>query len=109
MVWNPKQGVAFYSVKYGNIFNNQKTSYIEIIKDELKEEKSETESENGEKLTDKSNYLNLLKNKENDMTIELNNNTNRGTPLQVRSAKLKSRKIQIFNLIFFLIKYWLYF
>ena len=78
-----------------NIFNNQKTSYIEIIKDELKEEKSETESENGEKLTDKSNYLNLLKNKENDMTIELNNNTNRGTPLQVRSAKLKSRKINL--------------
>jgi len=78
-----------------NIFNNQKTSYIEIIKDELKEEKSETESEDGEKLTDKSNYLNILKNKESAMTIELNNNINRGTPFQVRSAKLKSRKINL--------------
>jgi len=78
-----------------NVFNNQKTSYIEIIKDELKEEKSETESENGEKLMDKSSYLNIIKNKESAMTIELNNNNNKGTPLQVRSAKLKSRKINL--------------
>ena len=78
-----------------NIFYNQKTSYIEVIKDELKEEKSETDSENGEKLMDKSRYFNILKNKESAMTIELSNNTNRGTPKQIRSAKLKSRKINL--------------
>ena len=78
-----------------NIFNNQKNSYIEIIKDELKEEKSETESENGEKLTDKINYMNILKNKGSVMAIKLNKNTNSGTPFQGRSAQLKSRKINL--------------
>ena len=44
-----------------NISNNQKNSYIEIIKDEIKEEKDENENENEEGIIDRNNYVQILK------------------------------------------------
>ena len=52
-----------------NISNNQKNSYIELIKDELKEEKNESENENEERIKDKNSYIHILDKKRNELFL----------------------------------------
>ena len=69
-----------------NISNNPKISYIEIIKDELKEEKNENESENEEKKMNKGNSSQISDNKKNGII-------NNDSILQEKSVITQNRKI----------------
>ena len=74
-----------------NISNNPKISYIEIIKDELKEEKNENESENEEKKMNKGNSSQISDNKKNGII-------NNDSILQEKSVIIQNRKINAYKI-----------
>ena len=83
-----------------NISNNQKNSYIELIKDELKEEKNESENENEERIKDKNSYIHILDKKRNELCLEIdtnNNFINDKKLLEEKTFKLKNKKVDLYK------------
>lgn len=81
-----------------NIINNQKFSYIELIKDELKEENNENESDSDNEVKNINNtdYTQTMKYKESGLTLESKNTLINQTP-KIKTNKINLHKTSTFN------------
>ena len=86
------------SKKSVNVINNQKCSYIELIKDELKEENNENESDtdNEAKNINNTDYTQTMKYKESGLTLE-SKNTNINQRPKLKTNKINLHKTSTFN------------
>ena len=86
------------SKKSVNIINNQKFSYIELIKDELKEENNENESDSDNEVKNINNtdYTQTMKYKESGLTLESKNTLINQTP-KIKTNKINLHKTSTFN------------
>ena len=84
------------SKKSVNNINNQKCSYIELIKDELKEENNENESDTDNEGKNKNNTQ-TMKYKESGLTLESKNTNNINQTPKLKNNKINLHKTSTFS------------